>query len=69
MIFLEEAISSQASKLDHVEQLPSLLLLEVANVLHILCRKLAKEFANILKIIIGWKLESYTKKHKLIEQS
>ena len=51
---MEEAISNQASKLDHVEQLPGILLLEAA---------------NILKIIIGWKSESYTKKHKFIEQS
>ena len=66
---MEELISNQASKLNHVEQLPSLLLLEAANVLHILCWKSVKEFANNLKIIIGWKSESYTEKHKLIEQS
>ena len=66
---LEEVISIQASKLDHVEQLPCILLLEAANMLHILCLKPVKEFANILKIIIGWNSESYTKKHILIEQS
>ena len=66
---MEEVILNQASKLDHVEQLPGLLLLEATNVLHILCRKPVKEFANILKIIISWKSESYTKKHKLIERS
>ena len=69
MIFLEETISNQASKLDHVEQLSGALLLEAANMLHILCLKPVKEFVNILKIIIGWNSESYTKKHKLIEQS
>ena len=57
------------SKLDHVEQLPVILLLEAANMFHILCLKPVKEFTNNLKIIIGWKSESYTEKHKLIEQS
>ena len=66
---MEEVISNQTNKLDHVEQLPSILFLEVANMLHILCLKPVKEFANIFKIMIGWKSESYTKKHKLIEQS
>ena len=66
---MEEVISIQASKLDHVEQLPCILLLEAANMLHILCLKPVKEFANILKIIIGWNSESYTKKHIVIEQS
>ena len=66
---MEEVILNQASKLDHVEQLPGLLLLEATNVLHILCWKPVKEFANNLKIIIGWKSESYTEKHKLIKQS
>ena len=51
---MEEAISNQANKLDHVEQLPGALLLEAANMLHILCLKPVKEFVNILKIIIGW---------------
>ena len=60
---MEEAISNQASKLDHVEQLPGILLLEAANMFHTLCLKPVKEFANILKIIVGWKSESYTKKH------
>ena len=64
-----EVISIQASKLDHVEQLPCILLSEAANMLHILCLKPVKEFVNILKIIIGWNSKSYTKKHKLIEQS
>ena len=58
----------QASKLDHVEQLPCILLLEAANMLHILCLKPVKEFANILKIIIGWNSESHNKKHILIQQ-
>ena len=57
---MEEVISNQASKLDNVEQLPGILLLEVANMFHILCLKPVKEFSNFLKIIIGWKLESYT---------
>ena len=52
-----------------MDQLPGILLLEAANMLHILCLKPVKEFANILKIIIGWNSESYTKKHILIEQS
>ena len=69
MIFLEEAISNQASNLDHVEQLLGALLLEAASMLHILCLKPVKEFVNILKIIIGWNSQSYIKKHKLIEQS
>ena len=60
---MEEAISNQASKLDHVEQLPGILLLEATNVFRTLCLKPVKGFANILKIIIGWKSESYTKKH------
>ena len=57
---MEEVISNQASKLDHVEQLPSILLLEAANMFHILCLNPVNEFSNFLKIIIGWKLESYT---------
>ena len=48
-MFLEEAISNQASKLDHVEQLSGALLLEATNMLHILCLKPVKEFVNILK--------------------
>ena len=54
--------------MDHVEQLLGILLLEATNMLHILCLKPLKEFANVFKIIIGWKLES-TKKQKFIEQS
>ena len=66
---MEEVISNQASKLDYVEQLPVTLLLEAANMLHSLRLNPMKEFASILKIIIGWKSKSYTKKHKFIEQS